>query len=261
MSYRPPAEFGPFIKHFLESKHASKSSLEKDTGITRKTLDRWMRGDAEWIQYGTIEKFAEYFHLTLDDFFEEFEAYKWNTASDAAQTPPRPLGNNETATPLPEDFTPPPAPTPNKRRLTQRVVAGITIASLLILAAYVFISNPWIEHTNKPVMIADNVVCANNEQVVGVWINTFKGSTVDKSISGYADLHNLNKSGSAVGFVYMLRGDAYNVHVGCGGMKQSWKGKYYTEMGSGPVHDLNVHSFRCHDVPPAIDYGACELTK
>lgn len=259
MSYRPPAEFGPFIKHFLESKHASKRSLEKVTGITRKTLDRWMSEDAEWIQYGTIEKFAEYFHLTLDVFFEEFEAYKQNMASDTAQAPPHLVGNNETATPLPGDFAPPPAP--NKRRLTQRVVAGIAIVSLLILATYVFISNPWTEHTNKPVMIAGNVVCANNETVVGVWINTFKGSTVDKSISGYADSHNLNKGGSAVGFVYMLRGDAYDVHVGCGGTKLNWKGKYYTEMGSGPVHDLNVHSFRGHDVPPAIDYGACELTK
>src|SRR5438105_329643 len=163
MSYRPPAEFGPFIKHFLESKHVSKRPIEKATGITRRTLDRWEKGDAEWIQYGTLEKFAEYFDLTLNDFFEEFEAYKQNIASDAAQTPPHLLRNNETATPLPEDFAPPPASAPNKRRLTQRVVAGITIASLLILAAYVFISNPWTEHTNKPVMIADNVVCANNE--------------------------------------------------------------------------------------------------
>src|SRR2546421_1380396 len=104
MSYIPPAEFGPFIKHFLASKRASKRSLEKDTGITRKTLDRWMRGDAERIQYGTIEKFAEYFHLTLDDFFKAFDEYKKSIASDTIKTANRPQSDDDTTfTSIPSD--------------------------------------------------------------------------------------------------------------------------------------------------------------
>jgi hypothetical protein len=101
------------------------------------------------------------------------------------------------------------------------------------------------------------VLCANNEPVVAIWADTFKSSTVDKGISGYADLRTPNSNGSEVAFVYVLKGDAYNLHVGCGGSIQHWKGVYTTELGTGPVHDHNAHFFICH--PLAIDYGACDL--
>ncbi len=128
---------------------------------------------------------------------------------------------------------------------------------LLAVGAYAFIINPWISNNVKPVIISGKVLCADNEPVEGIWVDTFDGNTVDKGISGYADLRPPDSNQPEVEFAYVLKGDAYNLHVGCGGSKQHWKGIYITEAGTGPVHDHNYHFFICHDMAP--DYGSCDL--
>ncbi len=149
------------------------------------------------------------------------------------------------------------APLPNKRKIIRNVALSLLIAVLLAVGAYAFIINPWISNNVKPVIISGKVLCADNEPVEGIWVDTFDGNTVDKGISGYADLRPPDSNQPEVEFAYVLKGDAYNLHVGCGGSKQHWKGIYITEAGTGPVHDHNYHFFICHDMAP--DYGSCDL--
>lgn len=259
MSFIPSPEFGPFIKHFLESKHRSKSYVEKQTGIRRKTLDRWERGDAQRIQDGTLEEFAKCFNLTVEDFIKKFEAYKESIASDTAQATIGPPTHDEIITSIPMDPTETTGPSRNKGKLISIVSSSLLIAFVLIGGTYAFINSPRINDI-KPSFISGNVSCANNQPVAGVWVDVFKGSAVDKRISGAAAVQNLNSNGSKVHFAFLLKGDAYNLHVGCGWSGKEWKAKDYTEAGSGPVYDRNIHSFTCHDIPSMNGHGLCDLS-
>ena len=260
MSFIPSPEFGPFIKHFRASKGLSLKEVQEITDIDTKTLGRWERGKVQRIRHSTLKPFAEkLFNLTVEDFINEFEAHKKSIAFDTAQTTTCPPGNDETVASMPRNPTEATGPSRNKWKLISKVVLGLVIAALLVFAVYALIISPRIQSSVKPVIIAGKVLCAKSEPVVNIWLDVFKGSNIDKGISGYADLRTPNSNGSEVAFVYVLKGDAYNLHVGCGGSKQHWKGVYITETGSGPVHDYEFHYFICHDVPPAIDYGSCEL--
>ncbi len=105
MSYIPPAEFGPFIKHFLATKDVTESYVQKKTGIRTKTLNRWEKGDVQRIHDDTLEEFAKCFSLTVDDFLKEFKAYRETIRSATAQTTTRPPDNDEAAASIPSDTT------------------------------------------------------------------------------------------------------------------------------------------------------------
>lgn len=255
MSFIPPAEFGPFIKHFRESKHLSQLDVERRAGVAKKTLDRWERGKVKRIHRGTLEQFATGFNMTFDDLINEFEAYQQSIVSDATQTPPNPPpDNHETVMTIPRNPTEPIAYARNNRSLMQKVLTGIVILSFLVVAVYALITNPWIQSNNtKPVIVSGQVLCMSNKPVEGIWVNSVNGR------SGWTDLRENNSSGSEVIFEYILTGDAYNLHVGCGGSKQHWNGVYITEAGSGAVYDRNFHFFTCQDASHAVGYGSCEL--
>lgn len=75
----------------------------------------------------------------------------------------------------------------------------------------------------------------SNGVVPGIWVKT------DNDSSGFADWRKTNTSGSEVTFAYVLNGDAYNLHVGCGGSKQRWNNIYTTETGFGTIQDQKAH--------------------
>jgi transcriptional regulator with XRE-family HTH domain len=266
VSSAPLVEFGRYIRELRESKQWSRDYLE-EFGISKSTVERWENGEISRPRRSTFEQFAKAFDLNVDDLIKR---YKNSTTFDTVQATNSSLGNDTTFTPIPNNATEPTAPSPNKWNLIQKVVAGIVIVSLLVLAVYALILNSWHQHSGgklaavtptvlKPVDIKGKVLCPNSEPVVDIWVDVFEGNTVNKSISGHVDLRNPNSNGSETEFVYTLRGDAYNLHVGCGGTQQHWKGVYKTDTGSGAVHDHKSHYFICHDAYAGIDYGSCEL--
>lgn len=253
---------GLLVKGLRDEKGLTQEELAEKSNLSLRAIQRIEAGETTKPQQYNLRRLAAALEI---DVYVLQEACRDEIASDAAQTPPHSLGNNETVTQILRDSTEATAPARTKRNLIQKVIAGIVIASFLMFAVYAFILNPWIHSSTakpavvKPVLISGKVLCANSEPVVNIWFDVFKGSDVNKGISGYADLRPSYSNGSEMAFEYVLQGDAYNLHVGCGGSKQHWKGVYITEIGSGPVHDHKFHYFICHDVPPTIDYGSCEL--
>ena len=138
-----------------------------------------------------------------------------------------------------------------RRRRAIYLVAAVVV--LLLLGDFVFM---WIK--SEKITISGTVLCIDNERVVGVWVSAVN----DNSGSNFAKWYKTNSNGSEAAFRYDLpSGDAYNVHVGCGGSKQDWENTDYTEIGSGAVKDYKAHYFTCQDVPLVAGHGPCYLKR
>lgn len=139
MSFVPPVEFGPFIKHFLKSKNVSKSYVQKKTGLERKTLDRWEKGSVQRIHDSTLEAFAECFGLTVDELLEDFEAYKKSIASDTDQATHSPPDTDQTVTATASDTTEAIASSPNEWKPKNKVLLCFFVINAVFgVAVYIF---------------------------------------------------------------------------------------------------------------------------
>lgn len=170
---------------------------------------------------------------------------------------PQYLGSATSADTLaaPSEVLEPTPASPNRRKLTHLTLIGVAMVASLLIGVFVLLIAPQLSgNTSKPVYLAGRILCVDNQPVVGVWVKAVRGP------EGMASLRDPNSNGSEATFIYIFRGDAYDLHVGCGGSGQHWNNIYYTETGSGTVHDQTFHYFHCYDTPLAVGFGSCDLT-
>lgn len=261
MSSAPLAEFGRYIRELRESKQWSREHLE-EFGISKSTVERWENGEISRPRRSTFEQFARAFDLNVDDFIKR---YKNSIASDTVQAANCPPGNDITFTSTPGDVTEFTMPSRIERQprswrvlfeaIRGRRVVYLVIAAvvfLLMLAVFMLMITSWTK-SNK-VTISGNVLCADNERVVGVWVSAVSSG------SNFANWYKTNSNGSEAAFWYVLpNGGAYNLHIGCGGSRQDWDNTDYTENGSSTIKDHSFHYFTCQDVPLVAGHGPCYL--
>ncbi len=222
---------GDNIKKLREQQGLSQAELAEAAGVDSRTIQRIERGKSK-PQPTNLRNIAKALGAPVHEL----------------QEPPQSRAASPTV------------PARNKGKVIRTVVAiSVPLAALLAVGIYAFVINPWISHAMKPVIITGTVLCADNEPLVAIWVDVLNGGTVNKNISGNADLRPLNSNTPKKTFAFDLKGDGYNLHVGCGGSTQQWKGVYKTETGTGPVYDHKAHYFICQDVSPGIGYGPCDL--
>lgn len=257
-----PSNISDLISHLRRSKGLTQKELSEKSGVPERTIQHIEAGGTKKPQKQNLKDLASAFEVDVSVLQAACQTGRAPNTVQAADTQ---VGNDTTSRAISSAGIEPIVPSRNKQKLILALVSSLLIIACLIFVSYALIINQQTQNKEakpaitKPIIIAGKVLCAKNEQVINVWVDVFKGSNVDKKISGIATLSNPNSNGSEEEFAYELTGDAYNLHVGCGGSKEHWKGIYRTETGSGAVHDHNFHYFTCHDVPPAIDYGSCEL--
>ncbi len=246
------SSLGCRVKELRDQKGWTQEELADKANLSPRQIQRIEADEPGKPRKATFRLLAKALEIEMAELEK---AYRDGIAADTPQAPDIAPTNDVAVPPTPRN----PAETPGSPRKEWKristVVACIVIVSLLILAIYTLIINPWIQSTEvKPVLISGKVLCIDNERVVGVWVSAVNGG------SNFASWYKTNSNGSEIVFRYDLpNGGAYNIHVGCGGSKQDWDNTDYTENGSSTIKDHNPHYFTCQDIPLVAGHGPCYL--
>jgi transcriptional regulator with XRE-family HTH domain len=241
-------------------------------GLSLRQYQRYESGEII-PQYDMLETLAGIFGSEFSELIE----LRDREASDTAEAVAPPPDSTESvaivlAPELPSDAAEPvvaisnvPGHTGRQTYVTamlhKRMVYYIGVPVCVVVAViFVLTHSLWTPSSlTKPVIITGTVLCLNNGPVVNVWYDVLKDGRINKSLSGYANLGITARNGLQMAFAFTLRGDAYILHVGCGGSWQHWKSTYSTETRPGPMYDHKAHFFTCHNAPNASNYGPCDL--
>lgn len=240
---------GRLIRSLREQKGWTQEALAQETGISVRTIQRLEGEGTKRPQAANLRSLAEAFGVelvVLQEASRQNMVYAEPQAPDSVPT--------AASTPvIPSEPIQPAVPHRNTGNRIRTVLLSTGIAVLLMAGAFALFISPQLSRDSKPVYLAGRILCMDNEPVVGVWVKAINGP------EGMASLRNPNSNGSEATFVYIFTGDAYDLHVGCGGSGQHWNNLDYTETGSGTVHDRAFHYFRCYDTLPTVGFGSCDL--
>jgi transcriptional regulator with XRE-family HTH domain len=240
-------------------------------GLSLRQYQRYESGEII-PQYDMLETLADIFGSE----FSELKELRDREVSGTAEAVASPLDSTEPVAtvlaPVPPSDAEPVVPIQSESKRTgwqayinailhKREVYYISVPVCVVVAViFVLTHSLWTPGSlTKPVIITGTVLCLNNGPVVNVWYDVLKDGRIDKSLSGYANLGITARNGLQTAFAFTLRGDAYILHVGCGGSWQHWKSTYSTETRPGPMYDHKAHFFTCHNAPNTSNYGPCDL--
>jgi transcriptional regulator with XRE-family HTH domain len=245
----------------------TRAQLSRLSSIPVRTIERIETGVTPRPRDDTLQILADALNIDVHELIE----LRDREASDISQVVTIAANNDSTVfTPASgsvtlSDATEPADPVheeqePNRRHRSKRVVYYSVSICVVVAIIFVLTHSLWASGSlTKPVIITGTVLCLNNGPVVNVWYDVLKDGRIDKSLSGYANLGITARNGLQMAFAFTLRGDAYILHVGCGGSWQHWKSTYSTETHPGPMYDHKAHFFTCHNAPNTSNYGPCDL--
>jgi hypothetical protein len=96
--------------------------------------------------------------------------------------------------------------------------------------------------------VTGRVDCLSGRPVTGVWVQDLDSTSDSK----YAVKQIDPRTPSDIGYDADIRGDRYQLHVGCGGTLLTWAAKPWSVDVSGSTND-----FVCYDVPGSAHFGSC----
>jgi transcriptional regulator with XRE-family HTH domain len=255
-----PTNIGDLLKELRRSKGWSQPNLSERSQVPLRTIQRIEGGKTRRPNVETLQCLAIAFEIDVDVLKEACWHGRASATMQAVTSSPDtdervPLSLQHTIEPTIPRHTTQPQRWLSRFGRKQTVTSGsVVLLCLLLGAGYLFFFSPLT--TSKSVAIAGQVSCADNLRVSGVYIK------VEQGVSGMANTHKLNLSGSVTHFAYTLsQGSAYNVHVGCGNAGDAWLNPDDTDFGSGAVKDYAYHSFICRDTPLVNGNGACYMTQ
>ena len=249
---------GERVRQLRLDRQWSKKHLSRLTGIPVRTIQRIEKGETPRPHDDTLQILAHAFEVN----WHELQAARDREVPDASEPATISSDIDETmpVSAILSDSTQTEsavhAQSEPRRRfgaIRGRPVVYLVVAAVVVLLVLAIFMH--IYRSNK-VSISGTVQCTDNERVVGVWVSAVN----DTSGSNFAKWYKTNSNGSEAAFTYDLpNGDAYNVHVGCGGSTQDWENTDYTENGSGSIKNYHSHYFTCQDVPLKAGHGPCYL--
>jgi hypothetical protein len=128
-----------------------------------------------------------------------------------------------------------------KTNTTVVVVAGVVIA---VGVAILQLPRPRLHE------VSGRVECLSGRQVTGVWVQD-----LDSNDSWWAAKQVDPRARNAIGYDADIRGEHYQLHVGCGGTVKSWAAAPWSVDVSGTTND-----FVCYDAPDAAHFDTCQST-
>lgn len=129
------------------------------------------------------------------------------------------------------------------RRRARTRAAVIVVVGVVIVVFFLILLLP----RPRQHEVSGRVECASGRAVTGVWVQDLDGDD-----SHWAEDRPDPQRRNTVGYRADIKGDHYQLHVGCGGTPRGWAVSAWSGEVSGPTNDL-----ACSDVGTS---GTCRVT-